>query len=89
MQERTVLVRGLNEGCCRCFTALPQSTVRLLWVLVKCSAIKEGGVDVLQFVWTEYSTFSYHQVSTQNMELQQHTKGTSSRPADGQAAGPV
>lgn len=33
---------------------------------------------MLQFVWTKYSTFSYDQASTQNMELQQHAKGTSS-----------
>lgn len=43
MQDRTVLVYGLNEGCCRCPTAPPQSTGHLLWVLVENSAITGGG----------------------------------------------
>lgn len=42
-ESHILLFRGLNEGYCRCFVALPQSTVHLLWVLVKNSVRKGGG----------------------------------------------
>lgn len=42
MQNHVLPFCGLNESYCRCFMDLPQSTVCLLWVLVK-NSVREGG----------------------------------------------